>query len=117
MVLSKLNIQKLVSQHTRGRYRFQPLWVSDNIQPKSCVPFAVSAQCRKVELNTQAGYGTIFSLVTHGFHAEAIIRLKAKYQCSTPLNGTTAEALALVGCAEFVFAPAFGYFKRPGIVE
>ena len=28
MVLSKLNIQKLVSQHTRGRYTFQPLWVS-----------------------------------------------------------------------------------------
>ena len=29
MVLSKLNIQKLVSQHARGRYTFQPLWVSD----------------------------------------------------------------------------------------
>ena len=29
MVLSKSNIQKLVSQHTRGRYTFQPLWVSD----------------------------------------------------------------------------------------
>ena len=29
MVFSKLNIQKLVSQHTRGRYTFQPLWVSD----------------------------------------------------------------------------------------
>ena len=28
MVLSKSNIQKLVSQHTRGRYTFQPLWVS-----------------------------------------------------------------------------------------
>ena len=28
MVLSKLNIQKLVSQHTRGRYTFQPLRVS-----------------------------------------------------------------------------------------
>ena len=28
MVLSKLNIQKLVSQHTRGRYMFQILWVS-----------------------------------------------------------------------------------------
>ena len=28
MVLSKLNIQKLVSQHTRGRYTFQPLWVA-----------------------------------------------------------------------------------------
>ena len=28
MVLSKLNIPKLVSQHTRGRYTFQPLWVS-----------------------------------------------------------------------------------------
>ena len=28
MVLSKLNIQKLVSKHTRGRYTFQPLWVS-----------------------------------------------------------------------------------------
>ena len=27
MVLSKLNIQKLVSQHTRGRYKFQPLWL------------------------------------------------------------------------------------------
>ena len=26
MVLSKLNIQKLVSQHTRGCYTFQPLW-------------------------------------------------------------------------------------------
>ena len=49
------------------------------------------------------------SLVTHGFHAEAIIRLKAKYQCSTLLNGTTAEALVLVGCVEFVFMPAFGY--------
>ena len=31
MVLCKLNIQKLVSQHTRGRYTFQPLWVSANI--------------------------------------------------------------------------------------
>ena len=31
MVLSKLNIQKLVSQHTRGRYTFQPLWVSGPI--------------------------------------------------------------------------------------
>ena len=29
MVLSKLNTQKLISQHTRGRYTFQPLWVSD----------------------------------------------------------------------------------------
>ena len=29
MVLSKLNIQKLVSQQTRGRYTFRPLWVSD----------------------------------------------------------------------------------------
>ena len=59
---------------------------------------------------TQAGYGTIFSLVTHGFHAKAIIRLKAKYQieCSTLLNGTTAEALVLVGCVEFFFVPAFG---------
>jgi len=28
MVLSKLNIQKLVSQHTRRRYTFQPLWDS-----------------------------------------------------------------------------------------
>ena len=34
MVLSKSNIQKLVSQHTRGRYTFQPLWVSDFTQPK-----------------------------------------------------------------------------------
>ena len=50
---------------------------------------------------TQAGYGTIFSLVTHGFHTEAIIRLKA--------NGTTAKALVLVGCVEFVFMPTFCY--------
>ena len=27
--LANWNIQKLVSQHTRGRYTFQPLWVSD----------------------------------------------------------------------------------------
>ena len=32
MVLSKSNIQKLVSQHTRGRYTFQPLWVSGPTQ-------------------------------------------------------------------------------------
>ena len=32
MVISKLNIQKLVSQHTRGRYTFQPLWVSVKYQ-------------------------------------------------------------------------------------
>ena len=76
---------------------------------KSCVPFTESAQCRKVELNTQAGYGTTFSLVTHGFHAEAIFRLKAEYQRSTLLNGTTAEALVLVGCVEFVLMLAFGY--------
>jgi len=35
MVLSKLNIQKLVSKHTRGRYTFQPLWVSGKIKKKS----------------------------------------------------------------------------------
>ena len=33
MVLSKSNIQKLVSQHTRGRYTFQPLWVSGSTEP------------------------------------------------------------------------------------
>ena len=36
MVLNKLNIQKLVSQQTRGRYTFQPLWVSDLIQYNTC---------------------------------------------------------------------------------
>ena len=53
---------------------------------KSRIPFAESAQCRKVELNTQGGYGTIFSLVTHGFYAEAIIRLKEKYQERLPFE-------------------------------
>ena len=64
-----------------------------------------SCQCEAMYLSilARAGYGTIFSLVTNGFHAEAIIRLKAKYQCSTLLNGTTAEALVLVGCVEFFF--------------
>ena len=38
MVLSKLNIQKLVSQHTRGRYTFQPLWVSANTRWLSLTP-------------------------------------------------------------------------------
>ena len=41
MVLSKLNIQKLVSQHTRGRYTFQPLWVSGNAQCAYSVFFLV----------------------------------------------------------------------------
>ena len=40
MVLSKLNIQKLVSQHTRGRYTFQPLWVSVNTDKNLLVKFA-----------------------------------------------------------------------------
>ena len=66
---------------------------------------------------TQAGYGTIFSLVTHGFHGEEMIRLKAKYQCSTLLNGTTAEALALVGMIFKIPYPACVSLALPYGIE
>ena len=42
MVLSKLNIPKLVSQHTRGRYTFQPLWVSGRTEWKSCFQMSLT---------------------------------------------------------------------------
>ena len=48
MVLNKLNIQKLVSQHTRGRYMFQPLWVSDCILQKYEI-FAYRPLQKKIE--------------------------------------------------------------------
>ena len=41
MVLSKLNIRKLVSQHTRGRYTFQPLWVSDKTKLFAFIMFSL----------------------------------------------------------------------------
>ena len=44
MVLSKLNIQKLVSQHTRGRYTFQPLWVSGETHRCTCPLMLPGAQ-------------------------------------------------------------------------
>ena len=40
------------------------------------MPYLMQITAVKFE---QHPYGTIFSLVTHGFHAEAMIRLKAKY--------------------------------------
>ena len=56
MLLSKSNIQKLVSQHTRGRYTFQPLWVSD---------YTVEALYWQMYVITCLLYGwTILSLFT-----------------------------------------------------
>ena len=70
MALSKLNIQKLVSQNTRGRYAFQPLWVSDAKRDRKCV------NCKYTNIKClRTGVYTKARVHHHGFLTKVVLTL------------------------------------------
>ena len=60
MVLSKLKVQKLVFQHTRGRYTFQPLWVS-----------GIKLRCF-TEKSISFMYGKKYFFIQTAFHSQGL---------------------------------------------